>query len=112
MGNKLYIGNLPFTVNEGSLEDFFREQGVKVEKVEVVRDAGSGRSRGFGFAQLESDQDLAAAIEATNGKELSGRPLTVNEARERSRDSHGGGRPGRGKGGRGGFGGGRGRQRF
>ncbi|HEV8130482.1 MAG TPA: RNA-binding protein [Acidobacteriota bacterium] len=102
MGKKLYVGNLPFSANEGSLEEFFKENGVKVEKVDVLRDVASGRSRGFGFVELEEGQDLNAAVEATNGKELGGRMLSINEARERSRDSHRGGGSGRGRGGRGG----------
>ena len=103
MGNKLYVGNLAFSVSESGLEGFFVENGIKVEKVELARDVASGRSRGFGFVQLELGQDMAAAIELTNGKELSGRQLTVNEARERPRDSRGGrGRPDRGRGSHGG----------
>ncbi|MBI3940341.1 MAG: RNA-binding protein [Acidobacteria bacterium] len=107
MANKLYVGNLAFAVSEASLEGFFTENGVKVEKVELVRDTGTGKSRGFGFVQLEVGQDMQAAIKATDGKDLSGRQVTVNEARERPRDSRGGGRPSSGgKGGRGRFRGG------
>ncbi|MBI4455682.1 MAG: RNA-binding protein [Acidobacteria bacterium] len=92
MGNKLYVGNLAFSVTESKLEEFFRESGISIEKAEVVRDISSGRSRGFGFVQLEAGQDLNTAIEATNGKELLGRQLTVNEAR----DKRGGEKRGRG----------------
>lgn len=106
MGSKLYVGNLAFAVNEADLESFFRENGVKVEKVDLARDLNSGRPRGFGFVQLDLGQDLAAAIQATDGKELRGRQLTVNEARERPRPHRGGG-PGRPRGGRGGRDGGR-----
>ncbi len=98
MGKRLYVGNLAFSVNEEGLEKFFRENGVVPEKVEVIRDVASGRPRGFGFVELEVGQEPTTAIEATNGKELSGRRLTVNEARERSRDSRDrGSRPGGGR---------------
>ena len=109
MANKLYVGNLPFSLSESALEGFFTELGVKVEKVELVRDIATGRSRGFAFAHLVVGEDVAAAIKATDGKELSGRQVTVNEARERPRESRGGGghSPG-GTGGRGRFRGGSG----
>jgi len=94
MGNKLYVGNLGFAVNEGTLESFFTDNGVELEKVELIRDVSSGRSRGFAFVQLKPGQDFQKAIEITNGKEMSGRQITVSEARERSSDSRGGFRPG------------------
>lgn len=118
MANKLYVGNLAFAVNESALEGFFAENTVKVEKVELVRDVATGKSRGFGFVHLVVGEDMAAAIKATDGKDLGGRQVTVNEARERPRDSRGGGggRPSGGKGGRGRFrggsGGGGGRRDF
>ena len=115
MASKLYVGNLPFSVGEAALEGFFTEKGVKVEKVELVRDTLSGKSRGFGFVQLELGEDLEAAIKASNGQELDGRQVTVNEARERPQDSRGGGRPfGGGNGNRGGgrFGNPRGRRSY
>ena len=116
MANKLYVGNLAFAVSESVLEGFFTENAVKIEKVELVRDIASGKSRGFGFAHLQVGEDMAAAIKATDGKELSGRQVTVNEAKERPRDSRGGGRPSGGKGGRGrargGSGGGGGRRDY
>ena len=108
MGSKLYVGNLAFSVSEAELQTFFTDSGVKVEKVSLARDLNSGRSRGFGFVQLELGQEMEAAIQATNGKELSGRALTVNEAHERPRPTHGG-PPGRPRGDRGGRGG---RRRF
>ncbi|MBI2822208.1 MAG: RNA-binding protein [Acidobacteria bacterium] len=102
MGTRLYVGNLAFSVTESSLESFFVERGVKTEKVELVRDVATGRSRGFAFVELSAGQDMDAAIEATNGKEIGGRQLTVNQARERPRgrrgDSHPGGRRGGGGG--------------
>ena len=96
MGNKLYVGNLAFAVNEGTLEGFFTENGIELEKVELIRDVSTGRSRGFAFVQLKPGQDFQKAIEITNGKEMSGRQITVSEARERSSDSRGGFRPGGG----------------
>jgi cold-inducible RNA-binding protein len=112
MPNKLYVGNLAFTVGESELEAFFAESGVKTEKVELIRDTFSGKSRGFAFVQLQPGEDMQAAIKATDGKDLGGRQMTVNEARERpqgSRGGGGGGRPfGGGGGGRGGGGGSRG----
>ena len=98
MGNKLYVGNLAFAVNEGTLESFFTDNGVELEKVELIRDVSTGRSRGFAFVQLKPGQDFQKAIEITNGKEMSGRQITVSEARERSSDSRGGFRPGGGGG--------------
>ncbi|HEY2933092.1 MAG TPA: RNA-binding protein [Acidobacteriota bacterium] len=109
MGTKLYIGNLSFSVNESSLEAFFKDRGIETEKIELVRDVSSGKSRGFGFVQLAPGQELEAAIEQTNGKDLEGRNVIVNEARERTRSSGGGGGGGRdrdrGRGGRHGGGG-------
>ena len=120
MGNKLYVGNLGFAVNEGTLESFFTENGVEVEKVDLIRDVSTGRSRGFAFVLLKAGQDFQKAIEITNGKEMSGRQINVSEARERSSDSRGGFRPGgggdrgrtRGRNDRGGGGGQGGRRRY
>lgn len=89
MGNKLYIGNLAFAVNEGTLESFFAENGIEVEKVDLIRDVSTGRSRGFAFVLLKAGQDSQKAIDITNGKEMSGRQINVSEARERSSDSRG-----------------------
>jgi RNA recognition motif-containing protein len=107
MGNKLYVGNLGFAVNEGTLESFFTENGVEVEKVDLIRDVSTGRSRGFAFVLLKAGQDFQKAIDVTNGKEMSGRQINVSEARERASDSRGF-RPGgdRGRKGRGDRGGG------
>jgi RNA recognition motif-containing protein len=115
MGNKLYVGNLGFAVNEGTLESFFTENGVEVEKVDLIRDVSTGRSRGFAFVLLKPGQDFQKAIEVTNGKEMSGRQINVSEARERSSDSRGyrpsGDRGRKGRGDRGGGGQG-GRRRY
>jgi RNA recognition motif-containing protein len=106
MGRKLYVGNLPFSVDSSALERMFSEYGT-VESATVVSDRESGRSRGFGFVEMSSAEEAEAAINALNGQEHSGRALTVNEAKpreDRPRGASGGG-----FGGRGGGGGGRGR---
>ena len=110
MGKKLYVGNLPFSVNDDTLRTVFTEAG-NVESAKVIIDRASGRSKGFGFVEMASDDEAQAAISNLNGKEVDGRPLRVSEARpmEGGREGGGGGgRGGFGGGGRGGFGGGRG----
>jgi RNA recognition motif-containing protein len=102
MGKRIYVGNLPWSTTSDSLKAMFAEHG-KVRSAEVVSDRDTGRSRGFGFVEMESDQDCATAIEALNGHSIEGRALTVNEARERTPRPTGGG--GRGRGGYGGGGG-------
>ena len=101
MGKKLYVGNLPFSADESALEGLFSQMG-KVESVRIITDRDSGRSKGFGFVEMSSDQEAAAAIEKLNGTDFSGRNLTVNEARPPSNDRGGGGGGGFGGGGRGG----------
>ncbi|MDM7914282.1 MAG: RNA recognition motif domain-containing protein [Candidatus Eisenbacteria bacterium] len=96
MGNKLYVGNLNFTVNNQDLEDLFAQYGT-VQSAQVVMDRDTGRSKGFGFVEMGSDEEAQGAISALNGQQFRGRPLTVNEARPRED-----------RGGRGGFGGNRG----
>lgn len=109
MSVRLYVGNLPFSVTEQDLEQLFSQSG-QVDSANVVTDRDTGRSRGFGFVEMESQEAANAAIDALNGYELSGRALTVNEARPKeSRPSRGGFGGG---GGRGGFGGGGGRGGF
>ena len=107
MGKKLYVGNLPFTITEGSLGDLFAAFGT-VESVNLITDRASGRSKGFGFVEMSTDDEAQKAIADMNGKECEGRQLTVNEARPMEpRSGGGGGRGGGGGGGsRGGFGGG------
>jgi len=112
MARKIYVGNLPWATTSADLEAMFAEHGA-VQSAEVISDRETGRSRGFGFVEMESDEGLQAAISALNGHEINGRPLTVNEARERTpRPAGGGGGRGYGGGGRGygggGGGGGRG----
>ena len=104
MGKKLYVGNLAYAVTDSDLEQMFAAQGT-VQSAQVIMDRDTGRSKGFGFVEMGSDQEAQAAIAAMNGKELEGRALTVNEARPK--EGGGGGRGG-GGGGYGGGGGGRG----
>lgn len=101
MGKKLYVGNLGYGVTDSDLEKLFAAHGT-VESAQVIMDRDTGRSKGFGFVEMKSDQEAQAAITALNGQDSGGRQLTVNEARPRA---EGGGRGG--SGGRGGFGGGR-----
>jgi RNA recognition motif-containing protein len=94
----LYVGNLPFSVDETTLRSLFEQNERTVEEVKLITDRETGRPRGFGFVEMGSSEDADKAIEALNGYELDGRQLNVNEARERT----GGG--GRGRGGfRGGY---------
>lgn len=99
MGKKLYVGNLGYGVNNSALETMFSTFGT-VQSAEVIQDRDTGRSKGFGFVEMGSDQEAQAAIDGLNGKEHDGRAVTVNEARPREERGGGGGR-------RGGHGGGR-----
>lgn len=105
MGNKLYVGNLAFRLGDRDLETLFSDYG-SVQSANVITDRDSGRSKGFGFVEMSSDEEAKAAIEALNGAELEGRTLTVNEARPREDRGNSGG--GGGRGGYGNRGGGRG----
>lgn len=114
MGTKLYVGNLAYSVDKSRLEEIFGEFGT-VASAQVIMDRETGRSKGFGFVEMGSDQEAQAAISALNGKNFDGRNLTVNEARPQEPRSGGfggggGGRRGPGAGGGGGFGGGGGRR--
>ncbi len=80
---KLYVGNLPWSVDDSELEEMFSPHGAVVS-AKVISDRDTGRSRGFGFVEMD-DNDARSAIEALNGKEVRSRPLRVNEARERGR---------------------------
>jgi cold-inducible RNA-binding protein len=102
LGKKLYVGNLGYNVSSSDLETLFSTFG-SVQSAQVIEDRDSGRSKGFAFVEMGSDQEAQAAIQGLNGKEHEGRPLTVNEARPREERSGGGGG---GRGGRGGYGGG------
>ena len=109
MGKKLYVGNLGYSVTDADLEAMFAPHGT-VQSVQVIMDRDTGRSKGFGFVEMKTDQEAQAAIAAMNGKEMEGRSLTVNEARPKP---EGGGRGGPGGGGgRGGYGGGGGGRRY
>ncbi len=78
---KLYVGNLPYQASEADLESFFSQAGVTVDSVSVMRDRFSGEARGFGFVEINNEQDATRAISSCNGKQLMGRALVVNEAR-------------------------------
>ena len=107
MGKKLYVGNLTYGVTDSALLQMFEPHGT-VQSAQIIMDRDTGRSKGFGFVEMGSDQEAQAAIAALNGKEVDGRSLTVNEARPREDRGGGGGRGGYGGGGGGGGGGGRG----
>lgn len=112
MGKKLYVGNLPYSATEQVLLETFQECGT-VESARIITDRESGRSKGFGFVEMGSDEEAQAAIAKFNGTQWEGRPMTVNEAKPMApREGGGGGRGfgggGGGRGGGGGFGGGRG----
>jgi len=106
MAKKLYVGGLPYSTTDAELKDAFAQAGA-VESAVIIMDKMSGRSKGFGFVEMSSDEEAQKAIEQWNGKDFGGRTLTVNEARpmeERPRRDFRGG----GGGGGGGYGGGRG----
>jgi RNA recognition motif-containing protein len=93
MGNRLYVGNLPFSADETALRSLFEQNERTVEEVKLITDRDTGRPRGFGFVEMGNTEDADKAISELNGHEMDGRPLKVNEARERS-NSGGGGRGG------------------
>ena len=99
MAVKLYVGNLPYSTTDEDLRELFSEYGTIVSTA-VISDRDTGRSKGFGFVELEDDAQAKAAIEALNGKDMNGRALVVNEARPREerprRDFNGGGNRGGG----------------
>ena len=90
MSTKLFVGNLSFNVTENDLQDLFSPHGT-VAAVDLIMDRMSGRPRGFAFVTMETPEGATAAIEALNGKNVSGRDLTVNEARPKEERSGGGG---------------------
>ena len=102
MGKKVYVGNLSYDVNSSDLEQMFTSHGT-VESAQIIEDRSTGRSKGFGFVEMSSDQEARAAIEALNGQDHGGRALTVNEAKPRVERSGAG---------RGGYGGDRGGRRY
>ena len=107
MSAKIYVGNLSFNSTEQDLEDMFSEFGT-VESVKVIEDRETGRSRGFAFIEMSSDEKAQSTIAGLNGREIDGRALTINEAKPQEERGGGGrgGRGGYGGGGRGGSGGG------
>jgi RNA recognition motif-containing protein len=109
MGKKLYVGNLPFAATDQVLLDTFTQCGTVVS-AKIITDRDTGRSKGFGFVEMASEEEAEKAIQSFNGADYDGRKLTVNEAKPMvPREGGGGGRGGFGGGGRGGFGGGGGR---
>jgi cold-inducible RNA-binding protein len=106
MGNKLYVGNLPYSVRDGDLEQSFSQFGT-VTSAKVMMERDTGRSKGFGFVEMGSDAEAQAAIAGMNGASLGGRSCVVNEARPMEPRAPRSGGFGGGGGGRGGFGGGR-----
>jgi len=80
MQNKLYVGNLPWSASDDSLKSFFAAAGT-VQSAQVITDRDSGRSKGFGFVEMSTDEEAQKAIEMFNGKDMDGRPIVVNIAR-------------------------------
>jgi len=89
----IYVGNLPYSIVEEDLREIFEEYG-EVASVKIISDKFTGRSKGFGFVEMEDNQEANKAIEELNNAELSGRNIRVNESRPRSNDSRGGNRRG------------------
>ena len=106
MGTRLYVGNLSFQTTEDSLRAAFEGDGRQVTDVKIMLDRDTGRSRGFAFVEMATEQDAQGAIAAMNGADVDGRPLRVNEAQPRQEGGRGGFGGGGGGGGGRGFGGG------
>lgn len=102
----IFVGNLSFNTNEDELRQLFESYG-QVDRVSIMTDRDTGRSRGFGFVEMASNEDGEKAIAALNGSQVGGRTINVNEARPKTERAGGGGGGGRDRGGRGGEGGGR-----
>lgn len=96
MAKNIYVGNLPWRYSDDDLRQMFESHG-SVQKAQVIMDRQTGRSRGFGFVEMDNDDEAQRAIDALNGQDCDGRPLTVNEARQREerepREYRGGSRP-------------------
>jgi cold-inducible RNA-binding protein len=105
MAKKLYVGNLSYQVDSSELQQMFEPHGT-VQSAEIISDRETGRSKGFGFVQMSTDEEADAAIAAMNGQDSGGRSLTVNEAKPREARPRSGGFGGGGGGGYGGGGGG------
>lgn len=110
MGNKLYVGNLAYSVRDESLQEAFSQFGTVIS-AKVMMDRETGRSKGFGFVEMSTDDEAQSAINGMNGQALEGRAIVVNVARPREDRPGGGGGFGGGGGGRGGYGGGGGGSR-
>ena len=95
MGNRLYVGNLPFSADENAVRELFAQDGREVTEVKLITDRDTGRARGFGFVEMANSEQADAAIAALNGTSMDGRDLTVNEAKERTSGGGGGGGGGR-----------------
>jgi RNA recognition motif-containing protein len=96
LGKNIYVGNIPFSTTEDELRDLFEEFGA-IDSVNVITDRETGRSRGFAFVEMQDQGGADKAIQALDGREMGGRTLRVNEARERSRGGGGGGGRPRGR---------------
>jgi cold-inducible RNA-binding protein len=94
MGKKLYVGNLGYAVTDGDLTKMFEPHGT-VESAQIIMDRDTGKSKGFGFVEMKSDQEAKTAIAALNGQDSGGRAITVNEAKPRAEGGRGGGGGGR-----------------
>ena len=99
MGRKVYVGNMSYETSQADLEQMFGEHGT-VESAQIIMDRDTGRSKGFGFIEMSSDDEAQAAITALDGKDSGGRALKVNEAKPRTSGGGGGGGYGGGGGGR------------
>ena len=104
MGNRLYVGNLPYNIDEDQLRSIFGSDGREVLEVKIITDRETGQPRGFAFVEVASASQAQSAISALNGQNVGGRKIVVNEAQERPRGGGGGG--GGSGGGGGGYGGG------
>ena len=98
MGNRLYVGNLPFSADEEAVRQLFSENNRSVTEVKLITDRDTGRPRGFGFVEMATQEDADGAVRDLDGHQMEGRALKVNEARERT--TGGGGEFGGGGGGR------------
>jgi len=109
MAKKLYVGNLSYEVTDSDLSKMFETYG-RVESAQIIIDRDTGRSKGFGFVEMKTEEEAQAAIGALNGQQSGGRALTVNEAKPKTEGGRSGGGGGGGGGGRSGGGGGGGRR--
>ena len=98
--SKLYVGNLDYNTSEDEIKSHFEQKGIQTKTVTLIKDKYTGRAKGFGFVEVESEEVLQKAIEALDGQELNGRKLTVNKAKPPRERSDGSGFGGGGGGGR------------